>query len=225
MTVEDPDEQFGSLRALLLGLGYPVTDDLACDLEDYVVEYVDADLGASLIVEQIDDPGSEGIHLWTLLGVSMWHLEFPVTRQQFWAYLDELDIRSQRMQAILGLPNAQEWADDAIKHNEAAMAAGLADLFGTTARAVTDRLGSNLVPIEADASGSHSNPVRLLCWGEKFVIGLDDAYAHLYRLGGTVDDPDADDIVGVCYLGEHDTLPFSEFADFLESTAARVDEA
>ena len=223
MTVEDPDEQFGSLRALLLGLGYPVTDDLACDLEDYVVEYVDADLGASLIVEQIDDPGSEGIHLWTLLGVSMWHLEFPVTREQFWAYLDQLDIR-------VATHARDPWptqrggmgrrSDRAQRGRDGGRSRGACS--GRPPVAVTDRLGSNLVPVEADASGSHSNPVRLLCWGEKFVIGLDDAYAHLYRLGGTVADLDADDIVGVCYLGEHDTLPFDEFADFLETTAARV---
>ena len=220
-TVPDPNEEFESLRCLVVALGYDCDeeDDPAVILEGYVVDYLDVDLGMGLFVSQ---PGDSQLHLQTNRGVSMWGLEFPVTRAEFYNYLDELDLRSKRMDAILELPGTND-GDEAIDSDEqVSVTAVLAELLRATESDVIDQLGSDWRSLESDAGGHYSNPVRFLLWRDRLIVGLDDEYVHLFTPALSHHTVQVDEVLGGFELGATRTLTLMEFAAHLRTAEASL---
>lgn len=182
-TAQDPTPELGSFRALAHALGLDSSSQyLVTDVEGWIVDRLDTDLGNSLFVEwtgDADEDANEEVQLWTDLGVTMHILTFPLTQASFFDYLTELDGRSKRMQTISELPRADEWDQDD-DSQVALIAEALAALFGVSEDEVIRKLGSRLTPVASDTMGTFSMPARCLLWQRQLIVGLDDEYIHLF---------------------------------------------
>ena len=182
-SAQDPTPELGSFRALAHALGLDSSSQyVVTDVEGWIVDRLDTDLGNSLFVEwtgDADEEHNEELHMWTDLGVTMHILTFPLTQAAFFDYLAELDTRSQRMRAIAELPRADEWDQDD-DGQEALIAEALATLFSVPEDEVVRKLGSSLTPVATNTMGTFSMPARCLLWQQQLIVGLDDEYIHLF---------------------------------------------
>ena len=220
-------QEFGTLRELLGALGYGSgsDDEVAGLIEEYADTYMDEDLGMNLFVNLGDGYNGEGMSLrpkmsfYTDDAVDMWVLEAPFTVSRLHRYLDELDLRVARLRAIVELPPVVDVTrgDD---EDQVPIVAALATLFGAEEADVLAQLGGNWVPIESDVPGSDATPVRYLLWDDRFVIGLDDQYIHLFARTLDRGEVEVGDVISSVYLGNSETIRLAEFANLLQAAAA-----
>jgi hypothetical protein len=216
----DENEQIESLRALVLSLGYECNenDDPADVLEGYVVDNLDFDIGMGLYV---DCPVDQQLVLFTNSGVTMWTLEFPITRGEFYKYLDELDLRLQRMDTIRELPDPDEGIEETGTDELLAVTRVLADLFRVAERDFVKELGSKWRLVHVESDGFYSTPVRFVLWNERLLVGLDDQYVHLYAPATSSHTAGPGEFLGGFELGSERTLTLAEFASRMWKAEAR----
>lgn len=182
-SAQDPTQELGSFRALAHALGLDSSSQyVVTDVEGWIVDRLDTDLGNSLFVEwtgDADEDSYEELHLWTDLGVTMHILTFPLTQAALLDYLTELDTRSKRMQAIAELPRADE-GDQDDDGQEALITGALATLFNVPEDEVITKLGRSLTPVASNTMGTFSMPARCFLWQRQLIVGLDDEYIHLF---------------------------------------------
>lgn len=218
----DKEEAFPTLRDLLHALGHECNsdDEVSSGIEAYADEYMVEDLGMNLFVDLGEGVEGEGFSLvarmsfYTDDAVHMWSLDLPVTIGEFNRYLDELDLRVARLRAIVELPTTTESSDN----DEASIVAVLANLFCTGEGEVIERLGDNWVPVESDATGYASAPVRFLLWNDRLIVGFDDAYVHLFAPIVVKGEIEVGDVLAWFDMGEDATIGLPEFADALNGT-------
>lgn len=214
------NEQFESPRSLASSLGYECdeNDDPADILEGYAVDYLDSDMGMGLYVHL---PTDQQLALSTNRGVNMWTLEFPITRAEFYKYLDELDLRQQRMDAIRELPDPDEGNEGPETDELVSVTRVLADLFRVAEMDFVKELGSNWRLVDVESDGFYSSPVRFVLWNERLIVGLDDQYVHLYAPAASGRTAEPGELLGGFELGSERTLTLAEFASRLWEAEAR----
>ena len=218
VTAGEPDEQeFATPDDLLVALDYDLEQESssADDLEDYVLGYLDEDLGMNLFVTLGDDyvdllarlsfHADEAVH--------MWSLQFPTTVTKFHRYLDELDLRVARLRAIVDLPGGEDRRDP--DGDDPSIPAVLARLFQTTETELVGELGDDWVPIDSEEAGIESQPVRFLAWAGRVVLGLDDEYLHLFRFDGPKTQPDAGAAITSFEFGDGGTMSLTDLSTIL----------
>ncbi len=208
-------------------LGYTVNDeeDVADIIEDYVLGYLEEDLGMGLFVNLTEGDGWDELSLRAKLSfytedtVDMWVLETPVSVHEFHKYLDELDLRVARKRLILELPPPEEATEPCIDEPPQPPVEILALLFGSTANEVVSELGDDWQAVRSEGMGSESKPDRYLLWDARLVVGIDDQYVHVFAPTGAPEDVDSPDVVVWFELGEHATVGLSTFASMLRSVS------
>ena len=225
--VQPRDREFATLRELLAALEYESDsdDEVAHLIEDYAVTYMDEDLGMNLFVNLGGGDDGEAMSLrakmsfYTDDAVDMWVLDAPFSVSRFHRYLDELDLRVVRLRAIVELPPVGDMTggDD---EDQVPITVVLATLFGTDEADVLAQLGDNWVPIQSDAMGTFSNPVRYLLWNDRLVVGLDDEFVHLFVPVLENGEVEVGDVISSFDLGDHETLGLAQFAGLLQAAVA-----
>lgn len=219
------EQEVANIEELLRALNYDFGDlsSSANDLEDYILGYLDEDLGMNLFVN-LD--GGE-IHLvarmsfYTDDAVNMWSLPFPTTLDKFRNYLNELDVRVARLRAIVDLPTPHDLADRDV--SEPSIVETLARLFQTTEPELVDELGADWTPIDSDEVGLASTPVRYLVWAGQVVVGLDDEHLHLLRLESPQREPSVGEVADYFELGVAGarTMSLADLSAILRISAER----
>ena len=179
MNQPNVDEKFESPRSLALSLVCEdddssleyENDETADILEGYALEYLESDMGIGLYVHL---PADQQIAMSTNRGVNMWGLEFPITRGDFHKYLDELDLRQQRMDAIRELPDPDDVTWPPETDELLSVTRVLADIFRVAEVDFVNELGSNWRQVDVESDGFYSSPVRFVVWNETLIVGLDD---------------------------------------------------
>jgi hypothetical protein len=220
------NEMFESPRSLALSLvseDYEASlvyenDETADILEGYIAEYLDSDVGMGLFVHL---PADQQLSLSVYRGVNMWILEFPITLADFYKYLDELDLRQKRMDALSELPDPDEFIEGTEMDEFVSVTRALADLLRVAETDVVNELGSNWRQVDVDLDGYYSNPVRFVLWNERVVVGLDDQYVHLYAPATSGGTGEPWELLEGFELGSENTLTLAEFAPRLRMAAAR----
>lgn len=141
------------------------------DLEDYLAGSLPEDPGDVNL--DTDDPDS--ISIFTS-GVAMWSLHYPISAREFDDYLFELDERMTLQKMLWELPDAQSWEAD----GEPSVVPVLAELLRCTTEEFSAALGDAWHSLDLDWVGSGSNPTNYLRTA-RFVVGLDNSNAYLYR--------------------------------------------
>lgn len=212
----------------MVTLGYTVADDedVADIIEDYVLGYLDEDLGMGLFVNLTEGDGGDDLSLQAKLSfythdtVDMWALETPISVSEFHTYLDELDLRVARKRTLLELPPPVEETDPLSDEPPRPIVDVLARLFGTTVEDVVTELGADWKPVRSEGMGSESKPDRYLLWDARLVVGIDDQYVHVFVPTGAPEDVDSPDVVAWFELGEHETVSLSTVAHMLKTAVA-----
>jgi len=212
------ERELATVEDLLRALGYELTErsSPADDLEGYVVDHLVEDLGMNLFVNLDDDSFDlvARMSFYTDDAVNMSSLQFPTTLNRFYRYLDELDIRVARLRAIVDLPDEGDLRDP--DGSELAIVEVLARLLQTTKTHVVGELGDDWVPIDSEAMGLASQPVRFLAWAGKLVVGLDDEYLHLFRLEWSDGKPDVGDAIAYFEFGNEGTMSLTDLSTILQ---------
>jgi hypothetical protein len=212
------ERELATIEDLLRALGYELAEPSspADDLEDYVLGYLVEDLGMNLFVNLDDDSFDliARMSFYTDDAVNMWSLSFPTTLNQFHRYLDELDIRVARLRAIVDLPAEGDLRDP--DESELPIVEALARLLQTTKTHVLGELGDDWVPIDSEAKGLATQPVRFMAWAGKLVIGLDDEYLHLFRLEWSDGKPDVGDAIACFEFGNEGTMSLDDLSTILQ---------
>lgn len=131
-----------------------------------------------------EDPGDahvehddESIAFATLGGrVTMWHLAFPFTKDQFDAYMVECDDRTTIAKCLMSIPTEEEWRDA----GERTIVPELADLCCVSTDEFVSALGYRWEPIDLDWMGDLSEPDVYLRWNDRHIVGIDDCNLHVW---------------------------------------------
>lgn len=208
-------------------LGYTVHDeeDVADIIEDYVLGYLEEDLGMGLFVDLAEGDGGDELSLQAKLSfytedtVDMWILQTPVSVSEFKKYLDELAVRVARKRILVELPSLANEADHVSAATPRSIVQILAQLFGTTAEEVVTELGEDWQAIRSDGMGCASKPDRYLLWDARLVVGIDDQHVHIFMPAGAPEDVDSNDVISWFELGDDETMAFAIFAHMLRTAS------